>query len=96
MLKIHKQHLAEQDLIQIWLYSFENWGLMQADNYLDKIGNTLELIANNPEIGVNINRIRNGYNKYQINQHIIFYRFNKTRLNIIRVLGNDMDYKQHL
>jgi len=90
MLKIHKQHFAEQDLIQIWLYSFENWGFMQADNYLDKIGNALELIANNPEIGVNINRIRNGYNKYQINQHIIFYRFNKTKLSIIRVLGNDM------
>jgi plasmid stabilization system protein ParE len=31
MLEIFKQTLAEEDLIDIWFYSFEQWGAAQAD-----------------------------------------------------------------
>jgi toxin ParE1/3/4 len=96
VLKIHNQHKAEQDLLQIWLYTFENWGVNQADSYLDKIDNAVKTIANNPQIGVSIDSIRTAYKKYQINEHIIFYTINKSTIHIIRVLGNDMDYIQKL
>jgi toxin ParE1/3/4 len=45
VLKIHKQVLAEQDIIDIWLYSFENWGQAQADKYLDELDSAFSLIS---------------------------------------------------
>lgn len=74
MLKIHKHNQTEQDLLNIWLYTFENWGINQADIYLDQIDNALTIIASNPDIGVNIDNIRQDYKKYQINEHILFYK----------------------
>ncbi len=96
MLKIYKHNKAEQDLIAIWIYSFENWGPKQADDYLDQINVALDNIASNPEIGVNIDAIRPGYFKFQVNEHMVFYQLNKSRIHVIRVLSNDMDYVQHL
>jgi toxin ParE1/3/4 len=96
MLKIHKHHQAEQDLLNIWLYTFENWGVNQADKHLDQIDNALKNIASNPYIGVNIDKIREGYKKYQINEHILFYTVTESTINVIRILGNDMDYLNHL
>lgn len=34
MLNLHKQDLAEEDLINIWLHSLETYNLAQADSYL--------------------------------------------------------------
>ena len=96
MLKIHKQNQAEQDLLNIWLYTFENWGTNQADKYLDQIDNALKNIALNPNIGVNIDNIRQGYKKYQINEHILFYTATESTINVVRILGNDMDYLNQL
>ncbi len=96
MLKIHKHHQAEQDLLNIWLYTFEHWGTDQADKYLDQIDNALTIIASNPDIGVNIDNIRQGYKKYQINEHILFYTATESTINVIRILGDDMDYLNHL
>lgn len=35
MPRIVKQALADQDLVDIWLYTFSEWGEKQADKYLD-------------------------------------------------------------
>jgi len=91
--KIHKQALAEQDIIDIWLYSFENWGRARADKYLDELDNAFSLIAKNPSIGVACYSVRKGYRKYHVNRHMVMYRFNKSTVHIIRVLGEEMDYE---
>ena len=36
MPEIHKQALAEKDLLGIWDYTFKKWGTAQADTYLDR------------------------------------------------------------
>ncbi len=92
MLTIHKQALAEQDIIDIWLYSFENWDRTQADKYLDELDSTFSLIARNPSIGEACDSVREGYRKYHVNLHIVMYRFSKSTVHIIRVLGEEMDY----
>mgnify|MGYP000365579085 CR=1 FL=1 len=96
MLAIHKQNKAEKDLIAIWIYSFEQWGVPQADKYLDHINVALESIALNPESGVKIDNIKTGYYKYQVKKHIIFYKIVEPRLLVVRVLKSDMDYQSHL
>jgi toxin ParE1/3/4 len=96
MYRIHKQQQAEQDLIEIWMYSCGNWGTRQADNYLDQLDQAFQIIASKPEIGIKIDYIRSGYLKYLVKEHIIFYTIQKSTIHIMRVLGNEMDYIQHL
>jgi toxin ParE1/3/4 len=37
MPRVSKQASTEQDLIEIWLYTFNEWGEKQADRYLDDL-----------------------------------------------------------
>ncbi len=81
MLTIHKQAQAEQDLIKIWKYSHKEWGVTQADKYLDELGKAFALIAQNPSIGVSCEEVRKGYRKYYVKRHLIMYRTSKTTLH---------------
>ncbi len=96
MLRIHKQGLAEQDLLDIWLYTFEQWDEVQADKYLDQLGEAFLLIAEHPVIGKACDGIRPGYRRYYAERHIIFYTLGNDTVHIIRVLGAAMDFSQHL
>lgn len=96
MLKINKNVKAENDLVNIWLYSFKQWGKGQADLYLDEIGYCIDSIADNPEIGVNCNHIRKGYKKISVNSHVIFYQCKKDTIEIIRVLHKRMDVEKNI
>lgn len=96
MLNIEKQALAEKDLIDIWLYSFENWGVAQADKYHDHLTEAFSAIALNPSIGTNCDDVREGYRKYRSNRHFIFYKISNDTIHIIRVLGEEMNYDKHL
>ena len=48
MPRIIKQALAEQDLVGIWLYTFNEWGEQQADQYLDDLNAAITLLADQP------------------------------------------------
>lgn len=37
MRDIRIQNLAEEDLLEIWLYTFEQWNEVQVDDYLDSL-----------------------------------------------------------
>ena len=45
---IYKQYLAEQDLIDIWLYTYTEWGEKQADKYLDELEKAITLLSKQP------------------------------------------------
>ncbi len=96
MLKIHKQVLVKKDLKSIWLYSLKKWGEKQADKYFGELEAGIELISENPEIGFACDYIRDGYRQYQVNRHFVFYRVTKTKIHIVRVLYDGMDFKNHL
>lgn len=51
ILKIHRLARAEEDLTEIWRYSFETWGEAQADRYYDALVQGIDLLAKNPDIG---------------------------------------------
>ena len=36
---------AEQDLLDIWMYTFNEWGEQQADDYLDELDTAIQLLA---------------------------------------------------
>lgn len=48
---------SENDLENIWLYTFENWSAEQADRYLNLIIDEIEYLSQKPESGINFGNI---------------------------------------
>ena len=94
--KISKQ--AEIDLEKIWLYTFEEWSIDQADYYFDLIMDEIEYISKNPKTGEDYNEIRKGYFRSRIKSHFIFYKINlkEENIEIIRILHQQMDIESHI
>ena len=96
MRKICLHALAENDLIDIWVYSFEEWDELQADKYLDKLHTAINSLASNPELGVRRDNVREGYRALIVNRHAIYYRLTPSTVEIVRVLHGQMDPERHL
>ncbi len=94
--KISKQ--AEIDLEKIWLYTFEEWSIDQADYYFDLIMDEIEYISKNPKTGEDYNEIRKGYFRSRVKSHFIFYKINlkEENIEIIRILHQQMDIESHI
>ncbi len=88
---------AVRDLAGIWNYTVQTWGESQADNYIHDLNGSFESLSENPEKGKSCDDIRNGYRKYYVDKHVVFYRqISKTEIEIIRVLHQAMDINRHL
>lgn len=96
MYKIHQQVKARNDLKNIWLYSYEKFGVDQADKYFDELESGMETIRGNPLIGVSCDYIRAGYRQFKVNEHYIFYRISKQTIHVVRVLHDTMQARNHL
>jgi len=89
---------AKNDIEKIWLYTFENWSIEQADRYFDLIMDEIEYIAENPASGKDFSDVRKGYLRTRVKSHFIFYKVNKklNEVGIIRVLHQSMDIENRL
>ena len=87
--------LAQNDLEDIWLYTFEHWSLEQADRYQKKIIAAIVGLAHGTMTGRPVD-VREGYFKYPAEAHVIFYRQSKSSLDVIRILHQRMDAPTHL
>ncbi len=95
MLRIHKQTLAEKDLEDIWLYSFETHGECQADKYYDELTQGINSLITNPTLGAACNNIKEDYRRLKINYHVIYYKITPDIITIIRVLHEKMEPAKH-
>lgn len=95
MLKLKLSPKANDDLEEIFEYSFNNWGINQAEKYQDDLYNAMLLISNNPNIGVDY-YFKEGCRKFHINKHFIFYKLENKSCVIIRILHEKMDVYSHL
>jgi len=96
VLEIVYSDLAEYDLINIWLYSSEEWSYTQADIYLNKINSGIGHLISNPMLGRDRNDLRKGYRSIQIKHHIVFYKITNNQIQIIRILHENSDIEQHV
>jgi plasmid stabilization system protein ParE len=64
------RQLAEKDLEQIWLYTFHEWGIEQADKYIHLLIARFSWLSENQRLGNNgIKSMENQWNQWQ-NQQI--------------------------
>lgn len=87
---------ARKDLEGVWSDAYDNWGEEQADNYIYDLDTAFQALAAKPEKGRPCDDIREGYRRYSVGRHIIFYRATKKGIEIVRILHQRMDPNRHL
>ncbi|TXH21208.1 MAG: type II toxin-antitoxin system RelE/ParE family toxin [Chitinophagaceae bacterium] len=89
---------AQDDLENIWLYTFNTWSKEQADRYYNLILDEIEFIADNPNSGKDYSHVRKGYLRSRVKSHFIFYKINSKEnlVEIIRILHQQMDIENRL
>ena len=93
----HLTQKAYEDLKGIAIYTQENWGKSQRVHYVKMLDDAFHELSNNPEHGVKIDDIREGYYKYRIGRHLIFYRMiSEHDIEIVRILHQRMDIESRL
>lgn len=86
--------LAEADLIEIYTYSYQQWGESQADKYINVLREGVNKLANSPSLGRKRADIPAECLVYHVQRHFIIYRIYEDNIEILRVLYDGMDIKQ--
>lgn len=86
---------AITDIDGIWDYSAETWGPDQADRYTDEIRAACDDLTAARKSGRPAD-VRPGYLKYATGSHVIYFRDQGDRLEIIRILHGRQDVDRHL
>lgn len=87
---------AERDLITIYLYGVERFGVVQADRYMQLLSQKMEIAAENPSFGVDYAFVREGLRRYESISHAIYFRVTSTGILVLRILHGKMDPGRHL
>ncbi len=87
---------AQQDLSSIWDFTQERWDEKQAEIYISELRAAIERIAADPHRGRVCDDIREGYRRYGIGSHLIFYTERNDSVAVIRILHQRMDLTRHL
>ena len=87
---------AESDLEGIWLYTLEEWGVEQADRYTDDLAAAFCRLAEDPQLGISCDDIREGYRRRRVGRHVIYFRIADYGIDVIRVLHDRMDTPRHI
>lgn len=87
---------AEIDFDGIGEYSLDRWGYPQAEKYLSELDAMFVRLAESG-LGRDAGDIIPNLLAYPCNEHMIFFkRDDLGNVQILRVLGQSMDFKRHL
>jgi toxin ParE1/3/4 len=88
---------AVSDLDEIWIYTFKNWSIQQADRYYDLIISEIEYLAKNPDSGISKEHIKKGYRASKVKSHLIFYKLSANNIvEVERILHQRMDIENRV
>jgi len=87
---------AERDLKDIARYTQRKWGQKKRNQYLSSLDSRFAWLAEDPQFGKPRDEIKAGYRSYPEGRHVIFYRNAKENIEILGILHQNMDFKQHL
>lgn len=90
MLELRISPLAEQDLIDIWLYIAQDQPL-NADRFVDKLYQTAQRLAEYPGLGVSRENIAAGIYAFPFAAYVLYYRCSDVTLELVRVLSATRD-----
>ena len=96
MLKYELSRAADRDLDDIYVYTFREFGVLQADVYFESLEDCLTKLAENPLLGVDASNVRAGYRRFVHQRHTLYYRKIRTGVRIVRILGPGMSVERSI
>ncbi len=88
---------ARKDLIGIADYTEEKWSEEQAERYIRMLLKECGELAGKPLVGRSYDSVRPGLRGSACGKHVIFYRvLSHSKVRIVRVLHERMDFPRHL
>jgi toxin ParE1/3/4 len=85
------QPLATQDIDEIWVYSFDRWGLVRADDYISDLRMRAEALARGDLSGTPADDVAQGLRRLMAGAHVIWFRASDDAVRIVRVLHQRQD-----
>lgn len=85
-----------RDLESIIDYTAQEWGISQANTYLDGLESRAQLLAENPDLGAARETLFEGLLSFPYESHILYYKKHARGIVILRVLHQHMDPLKHL
>lgn len=87
---------ADRDLDEIYIYTFREFGAVQADAYFESVDECLTRLGDNPLLGIDAGNVRAGYRRFVHQRHTLYYKKSKSGVRIIRILGPGMSIERSL
>ncbi len=88
---------ASKDIIHIYKFGIDRFGLTQAKKYLFSLENFLEELAERPEFARDASIFAHNLYFYNHKAHVIFYlKDGDDSILVIRILGSRMNFIEHL
>jgi toxin ParE1/3/4 len=78
---------AKEDLIRIHQYGMRQFGIKQADKYLNTFFECFDRIANNPLSFEAVDYIKIGYRRCVCGVDSIYFKINNESIEIIAIIG---------
>lgn len=94
--KVNRRPDALEDLIEIWEYSFANWGDAQADRYIDGLEEVIERLGDEAGRRLAKQLADTPYWRLRCQRHLIVFELSEKAIDVVRVLHVAMDIEQHL
>lgn len=95
-MKYKKSHLADEDIINIYQYTYQNFGPLQAETYHENLHNTFCFLAENPLVAPEQIEFVPPVRIHHYKKHLIVYLIQEDGIFIVRVLHERMDVKLQL
>lgn len=96
MPKYQLSKAADEDLSNIYAYTYREFGERQADAYFDALEDCLSGLVLNPELGRDVSFLRSGFRLLVHQRHSIYYKAQGSGVIIVRVLGPGMSPRVNL
>ena len=96
MAELRLSERALDDLEEIFFYTIEKFGLVQAEHYKSLIEAGLARVAEDPRLGHPIEGRTKTFFQYNCERRGIFYTNEVNAIFVVRVLHLSMDFKRHL
>jgi toxin ParE1/3/4 len=88
--------IARADLAKIRRYSTRTWGRDQTSKYMDALRDTMKGLVRGTVITRARDDLRPGVQMATSGRHSIFFEADESRILVVRVLHDSMDYRRHL
>lgn len=82
---------AKADLDETWLYVAQRDGVEAAQRHIERLTSKFALLAGMPEMGRRRDELKPGIRSHPVGDYIIYYRFEKSIVTILRVVHGARD-----